>query len=62
MKQNLSITDQLRELGIGDSASFPITKMRSIRTTASERGIVWGKTFSTSLNREEKTITVTRKA
>lgn len=56
------ILTQLREMEIGDMLSFPAAKRGSIKTMCSEFGFQWGKKFSTSINRQERTISVTRNA
>ncbi|MBD5311705.1 MAG: hypothetical protein HDS13_06055 [Bacteroides sp.] len=60
MAENMSITPVLRDLDTGDSAVFPIDRLRSVRTIASEVGVMYNRKFKTSANRVERTITVTR--
>lgn len=48
------------ELGVSQCHPFPIEKMLVIRSCCSELGAISKKKFTTSLNREEGTITVTR--
>ncbi len=52
----------LRGLGIGESWSFPLTQMMSVRSDCYRYGMEWGKEFSSKTNREERVITVTRTA
>lgn len=60
--KKMTATAQIKSLGIGESCSFPIERMSSIKYMASYNGLVWGKIFSTAINRAEKIITVTRKS
>ena len=64
MKRDIKkpILAQLREMKVGDTLNFPAEKRGSVKTMCSEFGFQWNKTFSTSINRQEKTITVTRTA
>jgi len=55
-----SMLSQLKEMEIGDILSFPISKMSYIKGSCSNFGLEWGVRFSTSINREQKTIDVTR--
>lgn len=58
------ITEKIRplliSLGVGESISFPIAKMKSVRTQASELGAIHNRQYITRTNRTEQTITVTR--
>ena len=56
------ILAQLREMAVGDILSFPAEKRGSVKAMCSEFGFQWNKTFSTSINRQERTISVTRTA
>lgn len=49
-------------MGIGESHDFPLEKTSAVRTDCMRYGMEWGKVFTTSVNRENRTITVTRKA
>lgn len=50
----------LREMEVGDSATFPIERTSYISSVCVRFGLQWGKKFKTSTNRETRTITVTR--
>lgn len=50
----------LANMEVGESATFPIEKMKSIRTQATEIGAIKGVTFKTKTNRVERTIEVKR--
>ena len=56
------ILTQLREMKVGDILVFPGERASSVRATCSMFGFEWNKTFRTSVNREERTISVTREA
>jgi hypothetical protein len=45
---------------IGEEFTYPIQMMTSVRTVCTTYGLQWGKTFKTRIDREAKTITVTR--
>ena len=60
MDGNMSITPVLRALDVGNSTVFPIDRLRSVRTIASEVGVMYNRKFKTSVNRADRTITVTR--
>lgn len=44
----------------GEEISFPIAKMKSVRTQASELGAILNRQYKTRTNRAEQTITVVR--
>lgn len=50
----------IRELGIGDSATFPVKRVSYISSICTRFGLQWGKKFKTAINREDRTIKVTR--
>lgn len=56
------ILTQLREMEVGDVLVFPAEKRGSVKAMCSEYGFEWNKVFSTSINRQERTISVTRRA
>lgn len=47
-------------LRVGQSLTFPITKLKSIRTQASELGAILGRQYSTKMDREDGTVSVWR--
>lgn len=51
----------LMGLEVGETVVFPIEKMKTVRTQASEIGAIHNRLFTTSTSRIERTITVTRK-
>ena len=54
------IRPALVSLEVGESMEFPIEKMKSVRTQASELGMILNRQFKTRTNRETQTIMVTR--
>lgn len=59
-EQKKSMLGILSELEVGAIHSFPAEKTNSVKSMCSTFGFQWGKTFSTSLNRVQRTIEVTR--
>ena len=57
-EEKVPLRPQIRELG--KSISFPIRRMRTIKTTCSELGVIYCRKFKTKINREKEIITVTR--
>ena len=58
---NKKMRPQIIELEIGETVSFPIEKMKSVRAQTSEISCIMESIYSTSLNRVDRTITVIRK-
>ena len=54
------IRPALVAMEVGESLEFPLEKMKSVRTQASELGIILNRQFKTRTNRETHTIVVTR--
>lgn len=59
-EEKVPLRPQIRELELGKSISFPIQRMRTIKTTCSELGVIYYRKFRTKINREKEIITVTR--
>ncbi len=51
---------QIRELGLNKELVFPVERMTSVKSTVSQVGVIENKVFTTSINRKERTIKVTR--
>ena len=47
-------------LEVGDEITFPISRLKSVRTQASELGAIYNRQFKTRTDREKQTITVMR--
>ena len=61
MVENLEkIRPPLTALEVGDAVVFPISRLKSVRTQASELGAIFNRRFKTKTNRENQTITVSR--
>lgn len=61
MVENLEkIRPALTALEVGDTVVFPISRLKSVRTQASELGAIFNRRFKTKTNRENQTITVSR--
>ncbi|CCX70295.1 putative uncharacterized protein [Prevotella sp. CAG:255] len=61
MAENLEkIRPVLTALEFGDEVTFPISRLKSVRTQASELGAIFNRQFKTKTNRENQTITVKR--
>lgn len=59
-KQVKPFLAQLRELEVGDSIEQPLNKRAYIASACTRFGLDWDKTFTTSTNRENRTVIVTR--
>ena len=54
------IRPTLYEMAVGATVQFPITRLKSVRTQASELGIMYERQYTTKTDRVEKIIEVTR--
>ena len=46
-EEKVPLRPQIRELELGKSISFPIQRMRTIKTTCSELGVIYCRKFKT---------------
>ena len=61
MAENMEkIRPALVALEVGDTVTFPISRLKSVRTQASELGANYNRQFKTRTDREKHTITVKR--
>ena len=61
MAENLEkIRPALTALEVGGTVTIPISRLKSVRTQASELGAIYNRQFKTKTNRETQTITVKR--
>lgn len=61
MVENLEkIRPVLTALEAGEEVAFPISRLKSVRTQASELGAIYNRLFKTRTDREKQTITVRR--
>ena len=54
------IRPTLYEMAVGDTVKFPISRLKSVRTQASELGMMYERQYTTKTDRTDKTIGVTR--
>ncbi len=55
------IRPALLALAVGESITFPISRLKSVRTQASELGAIYERKFVTKMNREQRIVEVQRK-
>ena len=61
MAENMEkIRPALVALEVGDTVTFPISRLKSVRTQASELGAIYNRQVKTRTDREKHTITVKR--
>lgn len=56
----ISISGSLKMLSVGDSISFSIVKLMSVRAIASNLSLMMGRRYTTRVSRQERVIIVTR--
>ena len=61
-KTNRPVLPALRELEIGKTLTYPAERTSYIRSVCVSYGLEWQKKFKTAVNRQQRTITVTRTA
>lgn len=47
-------------LRVGESVTYPVERANTVKVTCSSYGLSWHKRFKTNIDREARTITVTR--
>lgn len=63
MAENMQkIRPLLLSLNVGESAVFPISRLKSVRTQASELGAIYERKYVTKMNRDDRTVEVIRKS
>lgn len=60
MEEKIKIRPTLYEMKVGDSISFPILRLKSVRTQASELGMMFERQYKTRIDRATRTIEVER--
>lgn len=55
-----SLLGQLSNLAVGEELTVPVSRSSYLKSICVSSGLQWDKKFSTSTNREERTITATR--
>lgn len=56
----IKIRPVLINMQVGDTVTFPIERLKSVRSQASELGAILNVTYVTKTDRHERTIEVTR--
>lgn len=54
------ILTALREMEIGESVTYPAERGSYLKSACSQYGFEWGKKFTTSNNRDNRTVSATR--
>lgn len=54
------VATQIRALKVNEEVHFPVAKLTTVKTCASNMGLVTGRRFTTSIDREQGVISVTR--
>lgn len=62
VERTKKIRPTLTGMEVGDVVAFPVVQMKSVRAQASELGVILDRKFQTRLNRQERTLIVTRTA
>lgn len=55
-----SLLGQLSDLAVGEELTVPVSRSSYLKSICVSFGLQWDKKFSTSTNREQRTITATR--
>ena len=55
-----SLLGQLSDLAVGEELTVPVSRSSYLKSICVSVGLQWDKKFSTSTNREQRTITATR--
>lgn len=55
-----SLLGQLSDLAVGEELTVPVSRSSYLKSICVSFGWQWDKKFSTSTNREQRTITATR--
>lgn len=58
----MTITQQMRNLGPGDTIDFPIHNMPSVQAMACKYSLAWGVRLKTHITEDRKSIRVTRQS
>ena len=59
-QEKIALSERLRVMDVGETSSFPIQKLLSVRTLACNLGVVNGRRFQTRTDRENGFVYVTR--
>lgn len=56
----IKIRPAIEALGVNQKVEFPIEKLRVVRVTASDLGLMFGRRYTTLTDRDERVVIVTR--
>lgn len=59
-EEKINVAATLKAMKVGEKKTFPIERGQYVKNVASQRGFIWGMTFTTSNNRLDRTVIVTR--
>lgn len=59
-ENNVKIRPVIMAMAVGDTREFPISKLKSVRTQASEIGAITDRRYTTKTDREARIISITR--
>ena len=59
-QEKIALSERLRVMDVGETSSFPIQKLLSVRTLACNLGVVNGRRYQTKTDREAGRVYVTR--
>ena len=54
-----SLLGQLNSLSVGEQITVPVSRTSYLRSICTTFGLQWGRKFTTTTNREQRTITAT---
>ena len=60
--KNVKIRPAIEALEVDEEITFPLEKLRNVRVTASDLGLILGRVYTTNANRDERVVTVKRTA
>ena len=60
VKNTSTLVATIGGLRVGESVSYPVERANTVKNSCSSYGLLWGKRFRTKIDREARTITVTR--
>ena len=58
--KNVKIRPAIEALEVDEEITFPLEKLRNVRVTASDLGLILGRVYTTNANRDERIVTVKR--
>ncbi len=61
-ENTIPMRTSIKNMKVGESITFPIEKVRTIRVLASDLGLQYNRLYRTRASRQNRTITVIRKS